>query len=567
MTEIISKIPFFIRQASLLLIAGMLLISIARAQISPGELHRSHSFLEGVDNCSQCHGSSTEQIPAKCLACHTAIALRQAKQKGLHGNPDYKECQLCHVEHQGKDYELIYFKGGEKAFDHSETGFLLEGKHAAADCRKCHRKELLRDKKALEKDKFDLAKTYLGLNRACNSCHFDEHRGQLLSDCSKCHNPSGWKPARGFDHSQSGYPLLGKHAAVPCEKCHPVLTDKTVTHDKSYTKYSAIPHSQCTDCHQDVHKGRLGPVCRNCHTPDGWRTVSTANFDHSRTRYPLEGKHKNTACEKCHKPRQTTTLKFAACLDCHNDYHKGEFAHRASQGACEECHAVAGFTPANFRLSQHDSTDYPLTGAHLAVPCVACHIVTDRATQIRSHRFQFNPIRCLVCHADPHHGAVDRFVSKDGCESCHIEESWAKLSFDHSLTEFALEGKHQATPCVKCHHREKRGSDVHIAFASKKKLCQDCHDDIHRGQFAAADSHGNTDCTRCHTPSNWTAEKFMHNRDSRYQLEGAHQKVPCAKCHIPVMKDDKLFVQYKPLDTTCVSCHGGAELDERKMRL
>lgn len=83
MTDIISKIPLFIRRVSLLLIAGVLLISVARAQISPGELHRAHAFLEGVDNCSKCHGGSTEQIPSKCLACHTAIAA---------GRPNRKDC-------------------------------------------------------------------------------------------------------------------------------------------------------------------------------------------------------------------------------------------------------------------------------------------------------------------------------------------------------------------------------------------------------------------------------------------------------------------------------------------
>ena len=148
-----------------------------------------------------------------------------------------------------------------------------------------------------------------------------------------------------------------------------------------------------------------------------------------------------------------------------------------------------------------------------------------------------------------------------------MEESWAKITFDHSQTEFALEGKHQTAPCLKCHHAEKPGETTRVAFAVKKKLCQDCHSDIHKGQFAAAESAKSTDCARCHTASSWKAEKFVHNRDSRYKLEGAHQKVPCAKCHVPTEVDNMMFVQYRPLDTTCVSCHGGAEFEERKLRL
>ena len=49
--------------------------------------------------------------------------------------------------------------------------------------------------------------------RDCVRCHL-EHNGE---DFSLVH----WEPSlKQFDHRQAGYPLVEKHAAVACEKCH-----------------------------------------------------------------------------------------------------------------------------------------------------------------------------------------------------------------------------------------------------------------------------------------------------------------------------------------------------------
>jgi Zn finger protein HypA/HybF involved in hydrogenase expression len=94
-----------------------------------------------------------------------------------------------------------------------------------------------------------------------------------------------------------------------------------------------------------------------------------------------------------------------------------------------------------------------------------------------------------------------------------------------------------------------------LTMAGARTECRACHADVHRGQFAGKES-GVTDCGSCHSPENWKAPKFDHNSSARFKLDGAHKNVPCKQCHRPTEKDGEMFVAYKPLDTTCVSCHG-----------
>ncbi len=526
----------------------------AWGQISPGELHESHAFLEGVENCIKCHSPQGDQLSDKCLVCHTSIADQKKTGKGLHARQDYSDCYLCHVEHHGRDFELIYFKGGQKAFDHSQTGFKLDGKHAALDCRNCHLPRFITDQRIRNAKNLSLENTLLGLSSECSSCHFDEHRGQLPDNCTECHTTVSWKPATGFDHAKAAFHLEGKHEIVPCLKCHISVADSGNKYDKEFQRFKPVAFQECTSCHNDVHKGRLGANCTGCHTPSGWRVVKTADFNHDQTRFPLRGKHTGVTCKECHGQRSTAEpLKFAACTDCHSDFHKGAFASRESKGACEECHTVDGFIPSTFRIDQHALTDYPLKGAHLAVPCRQCHVVTSSASGSK-FKFVFSTMECKACHDDPHRGQVNKFVSSDGCQSCHSENSWRTIAFDHSRTEFPLDGKHASVLCRECHAGKGEFKVASMVFRPLEKNCRSCHSDIHRGQFAYLTEKG--DCASCHNPSGWDKLDFNHDINSRFALEGAHKKVACAECHMPESDDAGSYTRYRPLDIKCESCHG-----------
>ncbi len=526
----------------------------AEAQISPGPLSRAHAGVEGSAQCLKCHDAGKGVAPEKCLACHQPLAGRVSSGKGLHARPEYRDCKTCHVEHQGLAYELVWWgKAGRAAFDHRQTGHALEGKHAGLACEQCHKKP----------------RTFLGLDTACRACHADEHRGQFgTRDCLACHTEVGWKPAPGFDHSRTRYPLTGKHAAVACDKCHEAVVADPALPGRSYRSYAGIADKGCISCHQDVHRGRFAADCATCHGTAGWDRYERTRFDHERTAYPLRGRHAALACEKCHVPGRPLTMKHDRCADCHVDAHFGQLALRADHGRCETCHDVSAFAPARFGPEDHAKTAYPLAGAHQAVACNACHrpVTGDALRRIpglaataagRTVQLRFAATRCADCHRDPHLGEVDRYTKKGGCEACHRVESWRQAAFDHSVTRFALAGAHQRAKCAGCHTKVDAGTPrERVRYAALPLECTGCHQDPHQGQLTRAGLA--SPCERCHTAESWKELRFDHARDSAYVLDGAHARLACAACHRAEARDGARVVRYKPLPTTCKGCHGPA---------
>ena len=546
----------------------LILPDFAIGQLSPGELNQKHADLEGLKNCEKCHQAGQQISSQKCLACHTILRDRIISGKGLHANNGFEDCVACHVEHLGRGAELIWWMEDIDKFDHAQTGYALIGKHAGLECRRCHKMENIAHKAKLTAARKDLKRTYLGLNPNCLSCHIDEHRGQVAADCLNCHTMDGWKPPTKFNHALAAFALTGKHQTVDCAKCHKTITDNKYEKSPDFLQLVNIPHETCLYCHTDIHRGRFDKACAECHNTTGWGNINRAEFDHSKTQFPLEGKHAAVACAKCHiEGKPIAGLKYGLCSDCHADYHQGQFADRESHGECKECHTVNGFSPANFSLDEHQKTAYPLLGSHLAVPCVACHKPSTLPTGSETIRFTFASTRCLDCHSNPHRNEVDKYLAQGGCEYCHSVESWQAVSYDHSLTGFPLEGKHKAALCSACHlpkGSENILTDMH--FIGIDKNCTGCHTDIHRGQFSsqvnAADANrALTACGKCHSFDNWQPSKFVHDRDAAFKLEGAHRNVACGKCHQKIERDGQYFTWFKPIDTECRHCHGENELN------
>jgi hypothetical protein len=515
-----------------------LLARPASAQISPGELSEPHAKLEGSQNCLKCHDPKQGIAPAKCLECHDVLKKRIDAGEGLHARADYRACAKCHVDHGGKKSELVWW--GDKgigAFDHALTGYTLEGKHAPLKCAACHLPKL--------------GKTFLGLKRDCVPCHVDIHKGQFGPKCASCHGQNAWKPVTGFDHSKTAYPLTGLHVSVACDKCHPALPSASGSKEVA-RKFKGIPFQTCASCHQDPHAGKLGANCSSCHTTAGWKKTDLKTFDHDRTAYPLRDRHAKVACDKCHAPGKPMRVKHDRCADCHADVHKGQFVRRADEGRCESCHDVKGFTPAGYTLEDHQKSAYPLAGAHLAIPCIACH----RPDASRVVRFRFATTRCIDCHKDPHRGELDKYNPKGGCESCHKVDSWRVVTFDHATTRFALAGGHSRVRCSQCHEKLEPGTPRERMHLTGLALtCNGCHKDVHAGQFAAAGA-TTTTCERCHNAESWTKTSFVHDKDSKYPLKGAHARVACAGCHRPESVNGARVVRYKPLKSDCKDCHG-----------
>ncbi len=454
----------------------------------------------------------------------------------------------------------------------------------------------------------NLEQTFLGLATRCGSCHKDAHRGQFGgTDCASCHGLKKFRPAELFDHAKTKYPLTFAHAKVACERCHPPAQAKAeplatpgspgepaagasppnvaAVQNVSNVLYRGTP-TTCAACHKDPHQGRFGQRCESCHQTDAWKKIQRGNFDHARTGYPLTGKHDSVACEACHAAGKALKIPGSdRCAACHADVHSGQFALRKSGGECGECHTTKGFRPSSFTASDHDTSAYPLTGVHRKVDCAGCHRALPPAELARMGvalvapaippalppaapkpplatvtQFRFAARNCQDCHRDPHGGDADKHLGAEGCLSCHALTTWREIRFDHATTKFALAGRHLKVGCTGCHKTKSVDGALkppstkawapprEVRLAGAVLDCVSCHADPHLAQVGVV-------CDKCHTDANWNPERFNHDRDSTYKLEGAHRAVACVGCHPKEMNAGKAVMRLRPLGSACTDCH------------
>ncbi len=387
-----------------------------------------------------------------------------------------------------------------------------------------------------------------GSGLECTTCH-SEHNGEDFK-------LTKWD-IKTFDHRQTGWSLDGKHSGLSCNQCHTAehvsrseRADIKVK-DLSRTFLGVSPN--CTTCHEDQHKGRLGPNCLQCHTYEDWKVGGIGKFDHAVTRYPLTGLHAQVACQDCHTPGadkqpRYTGIPFSSCTDCHSDPHRGGFSQ-----TCQTCHSTAGWShvsvPGLDRNFDHAQTKFPLLGKHLQVDCVQCHARGDFKKPLT---FQ----KCSDCHRpDPHGGQFAGRTDGGQCESCHTVKGFKPSEFGlkhHAATAYPLEGRHATLQCSQCHLP--KGKDT--LYKMKFQHCTDCHADKHSGQFSAA-PHFNG-CERCHSLQKFQPSTFTLRRHNQtpFALTGEHVAVPCGDCHKESANfTPKPTAQYHWHNLACTSCH------------
>jgi hypothetical protein len=572
-----------------------------------------------MSNCTQCHDLGDKVSNSKCLDCHREIQSLLNENRGYHANSRVvnKDCFTCHSDHHGRKFDMVRFD--EKSFNHSLTGYELEGKHKTVDCRECHKPENIQNSKIKNRKN-----TFLGLDQECLSCHADFHQNTLSTNCMSCHSMDAFKPVIKFDHDKADFQLRGKHISVDCIECHKVTT----RNGEKFQEFNNIAFTDCKACHQDPHNGKLPGTCVQCHTETSFSAltgISNFNhsstgftlkgshnnidcfschakssnpaavfqdkiateennciachedqhagkygnecvkchnersflslnnmdfFDHTVTDYPLEGKHLEVDCKLCHTERFSTPIDFTACNNCHNDYHDGEFIKGGLSPDCLECHSLQnGFDYSLFTLEQHQTTTFPLEGAHTATPCFACHV--DEADD----RWTFRNIGedCIDCHQDFHEGFIsEKYYPNNDCTSCHVNESWDLVNFDHNKTNWPLTGKHQTVSCSQCHFEiSEKDMVTSQIFVNLDTNCASCHDNIHDNSFAIE---GVTDCNRCHVTESWFPKKFDHN-STAFPLEGRHKEIECSACHQVGNEAGETAVVYKLNKLTCIDCH------------
>jgi hypothetical protein len=550
---------------------GVLWIGIsAAAQISPGALSRAHQSLNGATDCTDCHGLSTGKPTFRCIECHGEIGSRIAARKGLHATYSIKsgssqECISCHSDHNGEDFPLV--KWDFKTFDHKQTGYALEGKHAGVTCIQCHTANHVAPNERTTIKIKDLNRTFLGISQGCATCHQDQHQGRLGSNCLQCHNYNDWKTVSvgKFDHSKTRYPLTGLHAQVTCQKCHTPARD-------GKPRYTGIAFGKCADCHSDPHRGGFAQSCESCHSTTGWNRISGSSlddtFNHAKTKFPLLGKHAQVECVQCHAGGDfKKPLAFQKCMDCHQpDPHGGQFAKRIGGSECESCHTVVGFKPSTFRVKEHATTAYPLQGKHASLQCAQCHIPQGLSGKDTLYKIKFQ--HCTDCHRDQHAAQFAAAPYSNRCEACHNLQRFAPATFTlarHQQTRFPLTESHQAIACGDCHKPSPEFNPPTARYrwrtlASHTLACTECHADPHRGQFAnlmrtATDS-TLRGCEVCHSTKSWKEfSRFDHSRTS-FPLLGAHLSTPCSACHkAPDQRTAPANVDFKTAPTKCEACH------------
>jgi len=199
---------------------------------------------------------------------------------------------------------------------------------------------------------------------------------------------------------------------------------------------------------------------------------------------------------------------------------------------CTVCHNTTAWQPSTFN---HNTTSFPLTGAHTGVACVSCH--TNGYTG-------GTPVTCVGCHltnynatTNPNH--VQAKFSTD-CQTCHNVTAWSPSIFNHNTaTTFPLTGAHIGVTCISCHT---------AGYAGIPTTCVSCH--LSNYNATTNPNHitakFSTDCKTCHTVNAWVPSTFNHSTATSFPLTGAHIGVACVSCHP---------TGYTAIPTTCVSCH------------
>ena len=282
--------------------------------------------------------------------------------------------------------------------------------------------------------------------------------------------------------------------------------------------------------------GNLNIPCQNCHTASGWKPIrAVPEFDHNQTRYPLRGMHQSVTCVQCHvKPVFNNVGQ--SCQDCHADIHRRQLG-----ANCEQCHTVRGWTVTVQQIQDHNNR-FPLTGAHAAVDCDACH------KNGANSKFETMSTACYSCHqsdfvntSNPNHVSSKFSVT---CETCHSTDNWLNAKFDHNATGFPLTGAHMVPPraCTDCHTNNNYNLTSTACISCHLTDFQNTNNPSHvAGGFAQT-------CQECHSTVAWAPASFDHNTVN-FPLTGAHSVPPraCADCHANN--------NFNLTTTACVSCH------------
>ncbi len=275
-------------------------------------------------------------------------------------------------------------------------------------------------------------------------------------------------------------------------------------------------------------------------TVSGTANAQFSPGDLARSHQSIDGPNNCTTCHEVGK-----AISGQKCLTCHREIegaitsrHGYHFA--KSTQTCVRCHKEhLGRDATTFLFDKntfdHSQTGFSLTGKHANLTCEKCHNARNINDSLTKTLLSEHPhptylgLResCNGCHDNRHDDA-----QKERCGSCHDASTWTDIKrFDHTVTRYALRGRHLAVHCRQCH--------LPLALPEKNVIksftvenftsCQDCHKSPHTSKLQEKT------CTTCHTEEGWSktvSNKFDHNLTG-FPLSGKHSSLACAKCHKP----------------------------------
>ncbi len=346
--------------------------------------------------------------------------------------------------------------------------------------------------------------------------------------CDTCHNTASWAGATFNHNTATKFPLTGAHINLTCNQCH------------AGGKFAGTS-TDCASCHLTDFNKTTNPnhasagfptLCSACHTTSSW---AGAQFDHSKTPFPLTGAHMSVACAQCHVNNQFASLS-TACAGCHlKDFQGTTNPSHASAGfptTCDTCHTTTNWLGATFN---HTATGFALTGFHASLQCAQCHV---------NGNFSLTSGTCINCHAADFTNTTNPPHKSAGfpqdCTLCHTTTNWTGATFNHTGTGFALTGFHTTLQCAQCH--------VNNNFSLTSGACIGCHlTDFNNTNSPPHQSAGfPTTCATCHTTTNWQGATFNHTTTG-FALTGFHTTLQCAQCHVNN--------NFSLTSGACIGCH------------
>jgi len=328
--------------------------------------------------------------------------------------------------------------------------------------------------------------------------------------------------------------------------------------------------SSCTDCHEEVGKGRRvahAPLaegdCTSCHRPHGLVGALRLQAEepelclgcHDSKGIGLEAEHLHPdvgQCSECHDPHgsdQPAILKSPGrelCARCHSGSgFAGSFVHAPASDDCLTCHRPHGSGEPALLASPkeslcgtcHDDGDGFAAGhAGLSVSgadCSSCHPPHAAASEGLLRASVHPVLECDTCHEDTR-PLVAPPAGAAVCLDCHETPTGGT----GSLHPPAAEGD-----CLTCH--DPHTTDTPPLLVSRQaQLCSECHDGVLsalKGEFPHAAAQ---ECTSCH----------KGHQSDQPKLLVADRRALCLECHVDPMEQGADVV-HVPATDDCTECH------------